>query len=76
MLEIEKLVPFPTDANPRGGAPFKNPFHLMEVGDSVAYPSAQDGRRAMKAAKGYGYRHGKKFIGRPELAGYRIWRKS
>jgi hypothetical protein len=69
---IEKNVPMP---NPRSGSA-KYEFAKMEVGDSVLDKTARstDSSKMYVAAKVYGYRTGRKYIGRKEADGVRIWR--
>lgn len=78
-MKIEKGIPAPKQKNTS-----KYPFADMEVGDSVyvdgqrsSYNQAvKDGAKfsALPTAHQYGKRSGKKFTGRNEGSGVRIWR--
>lgn len=70
-MKIEKNVPLPTTKRAT-----KWPFVSMAVGDSVFYDTEQINGRAYRAAMTCGYRHGKKFVARPEGDGIRIWRQT
>ena len=52
------------------------PFRDMEVGDSIFFPDEPKGARSNPcvSAHNYGARHGKKFSGRKEGDGVRVWR--
>lgn len=76
---IEKGIPI-TDYTPymgRGGRMSSYPFMEMEVGDSVFFPGPNKTAKhpAYQAAKKYAERAGdRKFSGRPDVGGVRIWR--
>lgn len=69
---IEKGVPTPPPRH-HGSGTIKYPFHEMEVGDSFHAP-AEEAKRARLAATGWGKRNGRKFVGRKNGDGIRIWR--
>lgn len=52
------------------------PFGDMEVGDSIFFPDEPKGSRSNPCASAriHGARHGKKFSGRREGDGVRVWR--
>ena len=52
------------------------PFGDMEVGDSIFFPDEPKGARSNPcvSAHNHGARHGKKFSGRKEGDGVRVWR--
>lgn len=76
---IEKDIPI-TDYTPyrgRGGRMSSYPFMEMDVGDSVFFPGVEKTAKhsAYQAAKKYAERSGdRKFSGRPDKGGIRIWR--
>lgn len=52
------------------------PFKEMNVGDSIFFPDEPKGARSNPciSAHNHGKRHGKKFSGRKEGTGVRVWR--
>lgn len=72
-MEIEKTVPTPKTNGGRG-APRKYPFAEMEVGDSVFFEGERTGGKPYIAAQTIGRQKGRKFSGRKEEGGLRIWR--
>lgn len=69
---IEKNVPMPKTEG-RGRPPIY-PFRDMDVGDSVFIPEQGVGGSAYLSAMQHGRLNGKKFSGRTEDGGVRIWR--
>ena len=71
-MKIEKNIP-----SPKGqpcGRPAIYPFRDMEVGDSVYFEGERTGGNAYSAAQMHGRGAGKRFRGRQEGNGLRIWR--
>lgn len=66
-FKIERGVSIPPDR--RGAAIY--PFGEMAPGDSFLAPN---GANAIRAAHGYGKRHGQRFTSRKVEGGVRIWR--
>ena len=67
---IEKDIPVPRSTRQR-----KYPFVDMEPGQS-AFFEEKIGGKAYKAANAVGQRYNRKYIGRKENGGIRIWRKN
>lgn len=69
-------MPYKIDKNipPPAGKVTKWPFINMGVNDSVFFRGEDMNGRAMRAARAVGMRHDKKFVGRLERGGIRIWR--
>jgi len=67
---IEKDIPLPRSTRQR-----KYPFVDMEPGQS-AFFEEKIGGKAYKAANAVGQRYNRKYIGRKENGGIRIWRKN
>lgn len=74
-MEIRSDLAFPARSN--AGAPVKYPeFRKMEIGDSVFYPGVTSTLKNKQyiAANQYGRQSGKRFAGRIQDGGLRIWR--
>lgn len=69
---IETNVPMPK--NESRGRPPIYPFRDMDVGDSVLVSGQTVGGSAYLSAMQHGRLNGKKFSGRTEEGGVRIWR--
>ena len=67
---IEKDIPLPRSTRQR-----KYPFVDMEPGQSAFFEEKLGGK-AYKAANAVGQRYNRKYIGRKENGGIRIWRKN
>ena len=67
---IEKDIPVPRSTRQR-----KYPFVDMEPGQSAFFEEKLGGK-AYKAANAVGQRYNRKYIGRKENGGIRIWRKN
>lgn len=68
-FKIEKNVPIPNGV----AAKAKYPFADMDLGDSIHVPKERFGK-ARAAATAFGKYHQKKFAGRRDGKGGRIWR--
>lgn len=66
---IEKGIDIPDSGSRR-----RYEFNMMDVGDSIFFEGEKYVSKPMNAARSYGERNGKKFIGRQFPAGLRIWR--
>lgn len=71
-LKIEKGIPIPNAHWKHGerGRPRSNPWHLLEVGDSVLLPSED----AARSASNWALRNNVTFIQRKVVGGWRVWR--
>ena len=76
-MNIDKGVKIPKCCNGFStgkGRPAKYPYRDMEIGDSVFIPNQKLKAGAYASAMKHGRVYGKKFIGRTEGDGLRIWR--
>jgi hypothetical protein len=71
-MKVEKDVPMPDHI--KRGARSRYPFRDMEVGDSVFIEGEGTNGNAYSAAQMHGRGAGKRFRGRQEGNGLRIWR--
>lgn len=69
-FKIDKKIPAPEVP----AKAMKYPWRGMQVGDSIKFPTREDGLTAYAAARGYGKRHKMKFRIQKEGRGMRVWR--
>jgi hypothetical protein len=70
---IEKGIPLPPPDYRKGGRRAQYPWHLLDVGDSVLFPTPGTAR----VATAWATRNGRRFViskQRHRPFGYRIWR--